>query len=56
MTPSSIIEKERARFSEHLEMSSYPSEMMEWVLAHKIVELQNHIQYLEARLQYESKR
>jgi len=54
MTGEDIIKQVQENASEWLEMSENPADLLAGILANHIVKLQDHIQYLERRLQHVS--
>ena len=54
MTPESIINEVKLNASEWLEMAENPDAMVSGILAKKIIDLNFHIEYLKARLEYVS--
>ncbi len=54
MTPEDVIKEVEDNVSEWSEMSLNPSRFIARVLATKIIKLQQHIEYLERRLKYDS--
>jgi len=56
MTATDIIKEVQNNASEWLEMSENPAEIVAGILATKVVNLMNHIEYLEKRLQHEDSR
>ncbi len=54
MTPQEIIDEIQYNASEWLEMSENPGMMLAGIMANKIIELQNYIEYLEKRLDHVS--
>lgn len=56
MTPADVIKQVQENASEWLEMTENPAELLTGILANKIVELMNHVKYLEKRLEHDSSR
>jgi len=54
MTPQEIIDEIQESASEWLEMSEEPGLMLAGIMANKIIELKNHIEYLQKRLDHVS--
>ena len=54
MTPQQVIEDARESASEWIEMCDNPAAVVAGVLAGKIVEMSEYIDYLERRLEYVS--
>ena len=54
MTAQELIDDTIEKSAEWLEMTPYPSAMVARILANKIIKLQDHIEYLEKRLQHVS--
>jgi hypothetical protein len=54
MNPSEIIREIQESASEWIEMSEDPAMLIAVILADKIIKLNEHIQYLEKRLDYVS--
>lgn len=52
MTSNELIAQTIEDASEWLEMTPHPTAMVVGILANKIIKLQDHIEYLEKRLQY----
>ncbi len=52
MTGAEIIREVQEQVGEYLEMHENPAEMLAGILANKIVQLNDHIQYLEKRIQF----
>lgn len=52
MTAQDIIKQVEENASEWLEMTKNPDAIVSGILANKIVKLQEHIEYLEKRLNY----
>ncbi len=52
MTPQNIIEAVQNHAKEYLEMTSNPDAMVSGILAHKVIELLDHVVYLESRIKY----
>lgn len=52
MNVQQIIEEVQDNASEWIEMTENPFEFISGVLANRIVELKNHIHYLQKRLSY----
>lgn len=50
MTASEILSDIHVRYAEWIEMTDNPSDFVAGVLAHKVVELQGYIDYLEKRV------
>lgn len=55
MTPQDIIREVEENAGEWLEMTQNPSAFVAGVLAHKVVSMNFYIEYLEKRLQDESR-
>ena len=55
MTPQEIIKQVQEDASEWLEMTDDPSTIVAGILANKVIKLQDHIEYLEKRLNYVSR-
>ncbi len=55
MTGAEIIREVQENASEWLEMSENPDKFMSGILAQRIVNLNNRIEYLEKRLDHESR-
>lgn len=55
MTPRDVIMAAQERAAEWLEMAEDPAEMLAGILATKIVELQNYVEYLEKRVNHDSR-
>ena len=55
MKAQEIISQVKFDASEWLEMTKNPDAIVSGILANKIVQLQEHIEYLERRLQYVSR-
>ncbi len=55
MNANEIIREVQENASEWLEMVANPEAFVSGILANKIVSLQNHIEYLEKRLDYANK-
>ncbi len=55
MNANEIIREVQKNASEYLEMVANPEAFVSGILANKIVMLQNHIIYLEKRLDYATK-
>jgi hypothetical protein len=53
MNARDIIREVQENSSEWLEMTENPAELVAGILANKIVQLNNHIQYLERRLNHD---
>jgi flagellar biosynthesis chaperone FliJ len=51
MNATEVIRQVQENASEWLEMSQNPDELIKGILANKIVKLQDHIEYLEKRLE-----
>ena len=54
MTSQELIRDTIENASEWLEMTNNPTAMVVGILANKIIKLQDHIEYLEKRLQHVS--
>lgn len=54
MNAEDIIKEVQEKASEWLEMTEDPATIVAGILAHKVIKLQNHIKYLENRLQHVS--
>lgn len=54
MKAEQIIQEVKDKSSEWLEMSQDPNAFIAGILANKIIQLQDHIQYLEKRLNHVS--
>lgn len=52
MTPESILNEISHKWSEHLEMTNNPGELIAWALAQRIVDMQSDIEALERRIKY----
>jgi flagellar biosynthesis chaperone FliJ len=52
MTPDQLIQKIKDDASEWLEMSEDPANFLAGILAHKIIRLEEYIQYLEKRINH----
>jgi hypothetical protein len=52
MNAQQIISEVQERASEYLEMSQDPAMFVAGILANRIIELNNHIEYLERRVSY----
>jgi len=52
MTAHDLIAQVRIDASEWLEMTEFPDALISGILANKVIALQDHIEYLERRLQY----
>jgi flagellar biosynthesis chaperone FliJ len=55
MNGADIIREVQENASEWLEMSENPAELMAGILANKIVQLNNYIEYLEKRIDHDSR-
>jgi len=55
MTPEDVIREIEESASEWIEMSENPSYLIAGILAKKIIALNSHIEYLERRLEYDSR-
>ncbi len=55
MNPHKLIEDTEEYAQEWLEMSTTPEYIVKWILANKVIKLQDHIDYLEKRLQHVSR-
>lgn len=56
MNGEDIIREVQENASEWLEMSENPAELMAGILANKIVQLNNYIEYLEKRIDHDSRK
>jgi flagellar biosynthesis chaperone FliJ len=56
MNGADIIREVQENASEWLEMSENPAELMAGILANKIVQLNNYIEYLEKRIDHDSRK
>jgi hypothetical protein len=54
MTAQDLIRKAKQDASEWCEMTNNPDAIVSGILANKIIRLQDHIEYLERRLQHGS--
>jgi hypothetical protein len=54
MTPEQLIKQVSEDASEWLEMSNNPAAIVAGILANKIIKLNDHIEYLERRLNHVS--
>lgn len=52
MTSQDIIDEVQKDASEWLEMAENPYALVSWILANKIIKLNDHIQFLEKRLNH----
>jgi len=52
MKAEDVIRDIQYKYSEHIEMEKCPATFVAGVLANKIISLQNHVEYLERRLEY----
>ncbi len=52
MTPQQIIKEVQENASEWIEMSDTPHAFVAWVLANKIIKLNDHIEFLQKRLNH----
>ncbi len=55
MTSQELIDQTIEQSYEWLEMSNDPTYLMVGILANKVIKLQDHIEYLEKRLQHVSR-
>jgi len=55
MTSCDVIKQVKIDASEWLEMTNNPDAVVSGILANKIIRLQDHIEYLERRLQHVSR-
>lgn len=56
MNPMDVVLEAQEKAAEWIEMSKNPFECVVSVLAHKVVEMKNYIDYLERRLRHETAR
>ena len=56
MNAKDLIQQVEKTCSEYLEMTDDPSALVAGVLAHKVIQLQDYIEYLEKRLKYGNNR
>jgi hypothetical protein len=52
MTAQDLITQIRVDASEWLEMTEFPDAVVSGILANKVIALQDHIEYLQRRLEY----
>jgi hypothetical protein len=52
MSPQDVIREVKSNAAEWLEMSEDPASMVAGILANKVIELKEHIVYLERRLNH----
>ena len=55
MNASDVINEVKENASEYLEMTDNPTEMMVGILAQKVVNLTQHVEYLQKRLNHVSR-
>jgi uncharacterized protein CbrC (UPF0167 family) len=54
MTAEQLIKEVQENASEWLEMCTDPAAMVAGILANKVIQLQQHIEYLQKRLDYDA--
>jgi hypothetical protein len=52
MTPEGVVKEVQENAAEWLEMSENPAAVVAGILAHKVVALSEHVEYLEKRLEH----
>jgi hypothetical protein len=55
MTPRDVIRQVEESASEWIEMSQDPAALIAGILANKIIKLQDHVDYLQKRLNHDGK-